>query len=341
MKRTIKALFIFSMVLVLGFLLHHTSTPAAWAKDVNLTFASFSSSKSVTGKVCTQWLNEIEKRTGGKVKFNRMWGGTLLKGKNLYQGIEDGIADLGMCVFAYTPGRFPLWEAMDLPVGFPDAKVANRVQWEVYKKMNPKELAGTKVLFLFACSPAHMWSKRPIRNLEDMNGMQIRATGFCARIVKALGGTPVGAPMPEVYEMLAKGIVEGAWSSIDVMKSFKHTEVTKYVTLNGLYVSTFYMVINQDTWASLPKDVQTVIEDYSVKYVDIAGALWDELSDEGLQYAKDKGLEIITLPPEELARWRAKVKPLLDDYVDRLKAKGLPGDVFLDEILTRNAKYSK
>ena len=341
MKRTTTALLILSMTLVLGFLVQYATTPAVWAKDIKLRFASFSSSKSVTGKVCTQWLNEIEKRTGGKVKFNRMWGGTLLKGKNLYQGVEGGIADLGMCVFAYTPGRFPLWEAMDLPVGFPNAKVANRVQWEVYKKMKPKELSGTKVLFLFACSPAHIWSKRPIRKLEDMKGMQIRATGFCARIVKALGGTPVGAPMPEVYEMLAKGIVEGAWSSIDVMKSFKHTEVTKYVTLNGLYVSTFYMVMNKDTWNSLPKDVQRIIDDYSVQYVDIAGGLWDKLSDEGLQFAKDQGLEIITLPPAELARWKAKVKPLLNDYVKRVKAKGLPGDVFLNEILTLNKKYSK
>lgn len=314
--------------------------PPVGAHPIELTFASFSSSTSATGQVCNTFLDGIEKRTSNRVRFKRLWGGTLLKGSNLYQGIVDGIADVGMCVFGYTPGRFPLWQAMDLPVGFDSAKQANRVQWEVYKEFKPKELASTKVLFLFTCSPADIWSRVPIRKLEDLRGLRIRATGFCAKMVKALGGTPVAAPVPEVYEMLAKGIVDGTWSSIDVLKSFKQDEVTKYVTLNGLYVSSFYVVMNRNTWNSLPKDIQKIIDDYCEQYVETAGVLWDKRSAASLQYARNKGLEIISLPDAELARWRERVKPLLGEYVASMKRKGLPGAEFLHEIERLRAKYS-
>jgi TRAP-type C4-dicarboxylate transport system substrate-binding protein len=174
-----------------------------------------------------------------------------------------------------------------------------------------------------------------------MKGKQIRATGFAAKMVEALGGTPVGAPQPEVYEMLAKGIVQGSWSSVDVLKSYKQAEVVKYLTLNDLYVSTFYVVMNLNKWRSLPSDVQKIIDDFSEKYIEINGAFWDKMHNEGLQYAKDSKLEIISLPPNELDRWKKAVQPLLDDYVARMNAQKLPGKEFLEEVMRLKEKYSK
>lgn len=313
----------------------------AIGKPIELSFASFTSATSAAAQISEAWLKEIERRTNGGIKFNRYWGGTLLTGKNMYEGVTGGIAHLGVNVFGYTPGRFPLWEVMDLPVGFPNTKVSNRVQWEVFKKFNPNELAKSKVLILFNCSPCSIWSKVPIRKLEDMKGLEIRATGYTAKMVQALGGTPVGAPQPEVYEMLQKGIVKGTWSSLDVLKSFKQADVTKYVSLNGLYSSSFYMVMNLKAWNSLPADIQKTINDYSEEHIMTAANMWEERHKEGLQYAKDKGLEIITLPPDELVRWKKAVHPLLGDYVTKMKFQGLPGQEILDEVIRLREKYTK
>lgn len=317
------------------------AAPAAPTKPIELSLAGFTPATSVAGQVAEAWAKGIEEATGGRVVITRYWGGTLLKGKNMYEGVIEGIADTGYCVFGYTPGRFPLWEAMSLAIGFTNTRVSNRVQWEVYQKFKPKELADTKVCSLFTCSPSSIWSKVPIRTLEDFQGVEIRATGHVARMVKALGGTPVGAPQPEVYEMLAKGIVDGTWSSVDVIKSYKQADVTDYLTLNGLYVSPFYLVMNLDTWNSLPADIQKIIDDFAEEHMEIAAKLWDEKHEEGLQYAKDQGLETITLSPAELARWKEAVKPVLDDYVARMEAAGLPGREFLDELIRLNEKYSK
>jgi TRAP-type C4-dicarboxylate transport system substrate-binding protein len=313
----------------------------AQGKTIVLTFASGLPSTSSTGIVVTKWMDAIEERTNGRVKFHRIWGGTLLKLKDMYEGIAGGVADLGMGVFGYNPGRFPLWEGMALPISFSSAVSANKVQWEVYKEFKPKELAGSKVLALFSCSPASIASKVPIRTMEDMKGLEIRATGYAAKIVKALGGTPVGAPMPAVYDMLAKGIVDATWSSLDTVMSYKHTDVTKYIIVNGLYVSSFYLVMNWDSWNALPPDIQKTIDSYSEDFLQIAGEVWDARHTKALQFAKERGLEIIILPPTELARWREATMPLRSEYVARMKAKGLPGDEFLSEILRLNEKYSK
>lgn len=317
------------------------AAPAPPTKPIELSLAGFTPATSTAGQVAEAWAKGIEEATGGRVIITRYWGGTLLKGKNMHEGVIKGIADIGYCVFGYTPGRFPLWQAMSLPVGFPDTTVANRVQWEVYQKFKPKELADTKVCSLYTCSPCSIWSKVPIRTLEDFQGVELRATGFCAKMVEALGGVPVGAPQPEVYEMLAKGIVDGTWSSLDVIKSYKQADVTDYVILNGLYVSQFYIVMNLDTWNSLPADIQKIIDDFAEEHVEMAGEFWEQKHKEGLQYAKDQGLEIITLSPAELARWKEAVKPMLDDYVKRMETEGLPGREFLDEIIRLNEKYSK
>jgi len=338
-RRTFMALLITALAVAL--LVDVYDSESGTTKPIQLSFASFSPPTSAAGRVSERWLNEIEKRAEGRVKFNRFWGGTLLGGKNMYEGIVGGIANSGVNVIGYIPGRFPLLEALDLPIGFPSAEVANRVIWDAYKKFKPKELADTKVLFLFACSPCSIWSKVPIRKLEDMKNLEIRATGFTARLVQALGGTPVAAPQPEVYEMLLKGIVKGTWSSLDVLKSYKQADVTKYLTINGLYVSSFYAVMNLNTFNSLPLDLQKLVDDYSDEYVGIAGRIWDGIHHEGLQYAKDRGLEIITLSSGELDRWKKGGRTLLDDYVNRMKAKELPGKEFLDELIRLKEKYSR
>ena len=328
---------IFSTLLSLGM------SSLSQAKPIELSFAAFGPPPPATSSaIGDAWLKAIEQRTNGRIKFNRFWGGTLLKGGNMYEGTVGGIANVGLGVFEYTPGRFPLWEAMALPLGFSSAVEANRVQWEVYKKFRPKEVSSAKVCSLFCTSPASMWSKVPIRTLEDMKGLQIRATGFTSKIVKALGGTPVGAPQNEVYEMLAKNIVVGSCASLNVLKSWKQADVTNYVTLKSVfYVSPFFLIMNWSTWNSLPEDIKKIIDDYSDEFNKIAGEIWDTHDEGGLKYAKEKGLEIITLSPEELSRWKKAVRPLLDDYVTRMEAQGLPGREFLNEILRLKDKYSK
>ena len=93
-----------------------------------------------------------------------------------------------------------------------------------------------------------------------------------------------------------------------------------------------FVAMNQQTWDSLPADLQQIITDVSAGWVDKHGQAWNQADAEGLEFVKGLNREIITLSPDEEARWKAAVEPLVQDYLKRTGEKGLPGAEFLAEI---------
>jgi TRAP-type C4-dicarboxylate transport system substrate-binding protein len=274
------------------------------------------------------WSREVEKRTAGKVKITVFPGGTLTPAAQTYDNVVKGIADIGFSVFAYTMGKFPLMEVIDLPLGYKSGSQATKLVNAFYNKFQPKELGETKVLILSAHGPGIVHSKKPVNKLEDLKGMKIRATGLAAKIVTSLGAAPVGATMPETYDALRTGVVDGSMAPDEALKGWKWGEVIGYTTYNygSAYTTSMFVVMNKAKWNSLPPDVQKVFEEVSKEYIDKQGATWDRIDKEGIEFAKAKGVKFINLSKEEDARWAEKVKPLLTGYVTNAKAKGLPGD---------------
>lgn len=313
---------------------------AAFAKVYKFRFAQITpAAHPYYSHISLPWAKEIEKRTGGKVKITLYPAGTLVAGNVMYSSIVDGITDIGTSSFGWERGRHPVMDAVVYTPGFPSAKVACRVTNEAVRKFKLKELSDTHLLFVHTCAPMHMWTKVPIRTLEDLQGIEIRAAGATGKIVKHMGAVPVSAPQSQVYEMLSKGIVKGSISSLDVLKGFRQAEVVKNVSLAYFHVAPFFVSMNLDKWNSLPADIQKVFDDVSKEYIDIAGEVWDKASSAGLQYAKDEGLQIISLSDAERARWHEAYKPLKEEYIKDMESKGLPGKAFLEEIENLMKKY--
>jgi len=74
------------------------------------------SSPSRQSKIVEDFIADLEQRTGGKVKVRYFAGGSLLKATTMIDGIEKGIADIGVSHIDYTPGRMPVMEAAELPL---------------------------------------------------------------------------------------------------------------------------------------------------------------------------------------------------------------------------------
>lgn len=298
------------------------------AQTINLNYSNFFPAPHANSALAEQWSKEIEKQTNGKVKITYFPGGTLTPAAQTYDGVVKGISDIGYSVFAYTAGKFPLLEVIDLPLGYKSGTQATKLVNAFYAKFEPKELYETKVLILHAHGPGIIHTKQPVNKLEDLKGMKIRSTGLAAKIVTALGAAPVGAPMSDTYDALRTGVVDGSMSPKEALQGFKWGEIVKYTTESwgSAYSSAFFVVMNKAKWNSLPPDVQKVFEDVSKEYTNKQAALWDKIDKDGVEFAKEKGVKTIPLSAAENARWAAKVKPLLDAYVASMKAKGLPGD---------------
>src|SRR4030066_1754686 len=101
-------------------LLMMAALSVAQAATTQLTYSIFFPSTHGQAKAGESWAQETEKRTNGQVKINVLAGGTLTPADQCFDGALKGISDIGMSCFAYTRGRFPVMEALDLPLGYPN-----------------------------------------------------------------------------------------------------------------------------------------------------------------------------------------------------------------------------
>ena len=334
-----KKIFLFFLVAFVGVAFLTIGSLKAEAAPIKLTFSIFFPPTHGQAIAAMDFAKEVEKRTNGKVQITTFPGGTLTKAPMCYDGVVKGISDMGNSCFAYTRGRFPVMAAVDLPMGYPNGTVATRVANAFAKSVNPKELQDVKVLYVHAHGPGLLHTKKPVRNLEDLKGMKIRATGLSAKVVEALGGVPVAMPQGGTYEALQKGVVEGTFGPIEVLKGWKQGEVIKYTTecYSVGYTTAMFIVMNKAKWNALPADVKKVIEDVSNGWVLVHGQTWDLTDQEGRNFTKKLGNELIPLSDAESARWRKAVEPVINNYI----SKTPNGANYVNKVRKLIKKYSK
>ena len=318
------------------------SVPAATADTINLNYANFPPAPTFPCVQMERWVKEVQKRTKGKVSIKTFPGSTLLGAKAMFDGVVKGVADIGCLATAYQPGRFKLFQAMDLPMGFPNAAVASAVMWDLYEKYKPESFKDVKVITLFTCATAQILSKKEVKNLDDLKGLKLRAAGTGVKIMNALGAAAVGMPQSEVPEALQKGVVQGNVTSMDVLKDMKYAEYCPYVTIADLWVVPFAVVMNKKKWESLPKDVQKVIDDLGKEQALWTGKYVDQHAMEAKTWSeKEHKVKFIELTADQKAKWSEKLKNLVDEYIASLDKAGLPGKAFLADLNKLKEKYSK
>jgi len=317
------------------------STPAA-AADITLSYANFPPAPTFPCVQMERWKKEVEKRTDGKVQVNTFPGGTLLEAKAIMDGVIAGTADIGNLCMAYQPGRFIVTNATSLPVGIPNAKVGSLVLWDLWEKYQPEPFSKVKVLAMFTTAPTNIMSKVPVRTMDDIKGLDLRASGGAAQILKSWGANPVGMPMPATVEALQKGVVKGLYSSLEVMKDFKFAESCKYVTMTDTVIYPFAVVMNMDKWNALPDDVKKVFDDLRVEQTEWTGDYMDDHVKTAMDWSvKEQGVEVIKLSAEEKAKWDAALAPMTAKWVEDAKAKGLPAEQIVADIKALIQKHSK
>lgn len=313
----------------------------AVAGPVTLTYANFPPAPTFPCVQMERWKTEVEKRTNGQVAINTFPGGTLLGAKDMMDGVIAGQADIGCLCMAYQPGRFIVTNATSLPLGIPDARTGSLVLFDLYHKHQPKSFAKVKVLTLFATAPANIMSRKPVRTLEDIKGLDLRASGGAAQILEAWGANQVGMPMSAAPEALQKGVVQGLFSSLEVMKDLKFAEICKYVTLTDTVIYPFAVVMNLDRWNALPDPVKKIMDDLAREQSEWTGTYMDNHVREAMEWSKtNHNVEFIELTPEQKGRWDHKLQPITEKWISDNKGD-YPAEAIVKEIKMLTASHAQ
>lgn len=309
-------------------------------KPIELSYAFFAPANTFPAVQMEKWKEELEKRTNGQVKVNLFPGGTLLKADNMYDGVANKVADIGLSSTTYEPGRFPLLGLSDMPSGYPSSKVASLVTHELINQYPPEAFKDFKIITSFATEAAFIQTKDPVSSLGELKGKQLRISGALTPIMKELGAAPVGMSQAEVAEALQTGVVNGMVTSREGLLDFKFAEYVKYVTDYPLTINTFVAVMNKDVWNSLPENVQKVIDELNLEMTQFTGEYLDNHVQKAMEWSqKEQGLQVVEL--KDKAIWDEKLKSIQDKYADELEAKGLPAKEYKEKLFQLIEKYSK
>lgn len=325
-----KITFLTFLVFCISFLFTFSATAGT-----QLTYANFFPPTHIQSKLAESWCNEVEKRTNGEVTIKYFPASTLVKAPQTYDGVVQGIADIGMTVLAYSRGRFPVASAIDLPMGYKSGVQATKVANGVLKKFKPEEFDDSQIMFLHAHGPGLLHTRdKAVANMADIKGLKIRTTGASGRVVAALAASPVGKSMRECYQMLQKGVVDGSLHPVEANKGWKLGEVVNYLTENysTAYTTTFAVFMNKGKWNKLSADAKKAIKDINKEWAVKHGKAWDESDQAGLDFFISQGGEVVSLSDAQSRKWKAAVAPVIDKYIEKVKEKGIDGKAVVDFI---------
>ncbi len=321
-------------VLLILLLLCLSWAPHLEAKTT-LRYSNFFPPTHIQSQLAESWCKEVEKRTGGEVTFEYFPASTLTKAPQTYDGVVQGIADIGMTALGYSRGRFPVAEAIDLPMGYHSGVQATAVANAMCNKFKPKEFKDTQIMFFHAHGPGLIHTRdKAINTLDDLKGLKIRSTGTSGLVMAALGASPVGKSMRECYQMLQKGVVDGSCHPIESNKGWKLGEVVKYMTQNfsTAYTTTFAVFMNKRQWAKLTPEQRSIIVAVNQEWAGKHANAWDESDKEGMAFFKEKGGTVITQSDEEAEKWQKAIQPVISAYIEKVSKKGVDGKAVVDFI---------
>ena len=301
------------MLMIFGLTL---TSSAAEYPSMTLKVVSAFPSKTFANKLLHWFMEDVERATAGKVKFQEYWGGSLLKGREILEGVQHGVADLALLCPPYNPGKLPLaYSNYAFPFAPRSAAVMSWILAQLYQEFPfmLQELTSynMKPLCNGTVSDYGILSRDPMRTLKDFKGKKIvQLGGYFADWTKPSGIQPVsGMTAGERYERLRTGVVEGSLLTPSFFVAYKEYEVAKYCVMTGLGARVpFFVVCNLKKWNKMPPQTQKLFMDVgrSVQKRHAKGT--DQDKENSLKILQANGVKYYGyLTDEVLIEWASRV----------------------------------
>ncbi|MBN1103718.1 MAG: TRAP transporter substrate-binding protein [Deltaproteobacteria bacterium] len=293
------------------------------------------------------WAEEVGKRTQGRVKITYFNPNTLAPAKDSYDSTASGVIDIGSGYCGMNPGKFPLNEAMELPMIVPSAEAGSLVTWDLYNEFPEwrDEYKDVKILWQWASATYQLHTtKKLVRNMDDLNGMKIIGwSQKLLQILKALGASPLQIAPTDTYLALQRGMADGVLCPLAPVRSYKISDATKYHTIVDINVGPFWAGMNRKLWKQLPPDIQKVFEETTgAKMAQASGKTLDQGAVADVKWMKSQGHTFYALPDSEKETWFKNLKSMHEDWDRKMEDKGFRNArVILNEALKLGKAYAK
>ena len=240
MRHTVKH----AAILLAGALALAIGTSGAQAQDkqVNLKLSYWVPPSHLLTPGYKDWAAALDKASNGTIKVTLFPSSQLGSGADHYDMVKRGVADFGLINPGYTPGRFPVIAAADLPFMSTDSMKGAAATHRWYKKYADKEMPDHYVCHVFSHEKATFHSKKEIKVPADVKGLKVRTANQTIVDLRHLDGRQLRAGADHGGARDAQARHHRGdhvpWDGLN-HPAFRFGEVTTYTLDVPLYVSNF------------------------------------------------------------------------------------------------------
>ena len=298
------------------------SLAPAFAQDIKERTFKFATQNPKGHPIATgmeKFAELVAAKSGNKLKVNLFPGGTLGGDQANVSALQGGTIEILSLNSGILASQIKDFEVFDFPFLFATTKEAEAIMdgpvgKGLHAKLADKGIIGLAYWELGFRQVTN--SKRPITKVEDLAGLKLRVIPNAINVdwVKALDANPTPMPFPEVYTALEQKAIDGQENPVSVINANKFYEVQKHLALTNHQYNPQSVIFSKKVWDTLSADEKKIFNDAAAEATTAQRQVAREQATVALDNLKKNGMQVTELSPAELAKFRDKVKPVVDKH---------------------------
>ncbi len=287
----------------------------ASAADYTLSVNTALSQQDPLYKGLEEFKASVEKRSAGKMAVRLFPASQLGKDEDLLEQARAGapvavVVDGGrLAVFVK---EFGVLGAPYIAQGYGGIrKVVTSPMFEEWVQKLRKASGHQVLSFNWWQGERHMLTNKPVKVPADLNGVRVRTPGapVWMETIRAMGATPTPLPWSEVYTAMQQQVIDGAEAQDPAIYGSRLYEVAKYLTKTG-HINLITGIVTSAAWFdSLPKDMQTILREESLKAGDSASKATEASLADFEKQMSEKGMQVVDI---DVAPFRTATAPVYE-----------------------------
>jgi TRAP-type C4-dicarboxylate transport system substrate-binding protein len=286
--------------------------------------------KTAAGSGIDQWFaDEVAKASDGELKIKIYWAGALGGAKENLTLLRNGAIDMAAMSAGYFPSDLPLFSAPNsIPMAMNNIRQASAIMKalveEVPAYMEEAKSNNIRPLFFHLLNPYLLVTREPVTSLEDLQGLKIRTWGEdMPRLMRAAGAVPVTIFLPELYENLQRGVIDGCPFSVDLTVTYKIYEVAPHITEVVVWEGPAWGIwVSQKTWRELSREHRRILTDTAERARARELEHTARAEREARKTLKARGVTFHSFPEKDLERWREAAPDFFADWIAKMEKRG-------------------
>lgn len=302
----------FKLIFPFAAMLFACSTMAQTTAPIKLTYAAYNGSNTATGRTGLWFMDEVTARSGGRVKFETYFSGSLLNAPDLYPGLARGAVDIAEGAPQGYNGKDYSLTALTLPYITDKFDAVTYAFKELYAASpyfrQEYEGKGIRMLYAMSFGENTLWTNKRVQTRADLKGKRLRALTSIGVAFQELGATIVPMPFPDTPEALKRGTIDGVTAApFDASILYGFHKIAPFVSDAGRMGVNAAMIVsmNQKKLDSLPPDIRRTI----LEVADEAPKQYIKIFEETVQasaerFAAESNAQVVQLSDAETKAWR-------------------------------------